>query len=143
MSNYWVRVENNTVVECLGYDPQREGDWRQAINISPVINSNRQITDGHWFDLSKTPVEIQWNIKDISVEDRRQQILNNCISPLLQEIQEEIEKEQNCSNCDPHSGCCTRTIADKLNVIKGKRAEILALSTHEEIDEYAAANPPA
>jgi hypothetical protein len=141
MSNYWVRVENNTVVECLGYNPQREGDWREAIDVPPVITANRQITDGHWFDLSKTPVEIRWNVKDVSVEDRRQQILQHCISPLLQEVQEEIGKEQNCSNCDPNAGCCTSTVTEKLNAVKTKRAEILALSTHEEIDEYAAANP--
>lgn len=141
MSNYWVRVENGSVVECLGYDPQKAGDWREAIDVPPVLVENRQITDGHWFDLTKTPVEIRWNVKDVSVEDRRQQIFNNCISPLLQEVQEEIEKEQNCSNCDLNSGCCTSTVTEKLNTVKTKRAEILALSTHEEIDGYIAANP--
>jgi hypothetical protein len=141
MLNYWVRVENNKVVECLSYLPEREGDWRQAIDVAPVLISNRQIADGHWFDLTKTPVEVRWDVKDISIEDRKQQLFSNCIFPIMQEVHNQLVEEQNCNNCDLDSGCCIDVVVEKLNEIKQKRAEIFALSSHDELDAYAANIP--
>ena len=70
MSNYWVRIDKGSVVECLGYNPQKGGDWREAIDVPPVLIKNRQITDGHWFDLTKNPVEIRWNVIEVLIVSR-------------------------------------------------------------------------
>jgi hypothetical protein len=139
MANCWVRVENNAVVECLDYNPQREGDWREAVHAPINLIPNRQVLDGHWFDTSKTPVEIVWNVKDVTVEDRRQSVFQNLTSSLTQSLDEEFQKEKICY-CSDHTGCCTDTIREKLDMIKQKRDEILALSTHDEIDQYMTAN---
>ena len=76
-----IRIENNSVVECMNADevPQgviNIGDWHDAVEIQPELVAGKQITDGHWFDLTKTPVEILWNVRDLSVEDRKHPLLS-------------------------------------------------------------------
>jgi hypothetical protein len=139
MANCWVQVENNAVVECLDYNPQREGDWREAVHAPTNLITNRQVLDGHWFDISKTPVEIVWNIKDLTLDDRKQSVLQQVTYPMFHSVENELQKEIVCT-CSDDIGCCTETITEKLNEIKQKRAEILALSTHDEIDQYMTAN---
>lgn len=139
MSNYWVRVENNQVVECLGYLPERAGDWRQAIDVVPALIPNRQIVDGHTFDLTKNPVEIVWNVRNLSVEERKDTLLDKVTANEKQAIQNEIMKELVCS-CNNSNHCCLNALTDNINALRQKRNEVGALSTHEELDAYAASN---
>ena len=74
-----IKVENNVVVQCLSYLPEiHDGDWREAIEINPNCIPNRQMIGAHTFDLTKSPVEITWEVIDISVEERKQQLQSNC-----------------------------------------------------------------
>jgi hypothetical protein len=140
MSNYWVRVENNQVVECLSYLPERAGDWRQAIDVVPALIPNRQIVDGHTFDLTKNPVEIVWSVKNLEVQERKESLLDQLTGKEKQAIQNEIMKELTCS-CANSSHCCLETLTDNVNALRQKRNEIVALNTHEEVDAYMANNP--
>ena len=73
-----IKVENNVVVQCLSYLPEiHDGDWREAIEINPNCIPNRQMIGAHSFDLTKSPVEIIWEVIDISVEERKQQLQSN------------------------------------------------------------------
>jgi len=135
MGNYWVRVENNQVVECLTYNPNKEGDWREAIDVIPSIIEGKQIISGHYFDVSKTPVEIIWNIHDLTVEERKETLLQKLISQNLQIVSQEIEKELNCS-CSNSESCCLDTLTSNIQIIRQNKATINSLNTHQEIDDY-------
>lgn len=129
-----IRVENNEVVECMNVDEVpagalETGDWRDAVEVSPVLVQGKQIVDGHWFDLSKTPVEIRWNVKDLSVEDRKQPLYHN-----LNEKYKEILKPitENANDVTESTQAFLQAMLDK----QADKAVIDALSTHEQVDTY-------
>lgn len=130
-----VRIENNEVVECLGYFPNRPGDWREAIDIEPVLNPVRQIRGSHTFDISKNPVEIVWGVIDLSPEDRKMTIQNKLLSELKMKVRQEMDNEFTSG------GFANMTLVNSLiEQIRSKKQEIDALVTHEQIDEYMQAN---
>jgi hypothetical protein len=139
MANYWVRVEEGVVVECLGYNPNREGDWREAVDILANPIPNRQIVEGYYFDTSKTPVEIVWGVKDLSVNDRKETLLMILTQEERRAISFEITKEFQCS-CSTNDNCCIDTITENILSLRQKREQISLLNSHEQIDEYMAAN---
>lgn len=134
-----IRIENNSVVECMNADEVPEGamntgDWRDAVEIQPELVIGKQITDGHWFDLSKTPVEIRWNVKDLSVEDRK--------APLFYAVDEKYKEQLtqvvNSAN-DPAES--TQAFLQAMMNKQADKAVVTALTTHEEIDTYIQNNP--
>jgi hypothetical protein len=135
MSNYWVRVENGNVVECLEYDPQREGDWREAIEIKPNLVANHQVIEGHTFDISKNPVEIVWAKRDLSIEERKDSLLSLVTEHERNTIREQISKELDCS-CDSDGICCVDTLISSLAMVRQKKTQISSFTTHEQIDSY-------
>lgn len=139
MANYWVRVENGVVVECLSYNPNTEGDWREAVDVPANPIPNRQVVEGHYFDITKTPVEVVWGVKDLSVEDRKETILMEITQAERQAIHDEVTKEMACS-CSNGDGCCVDTLNESIASLRQKREQIAALTTHEEVDQYMTAN---
>jgi hypothetical protein len=131
----YVRVENELVVECLEYLPEgASGDWRQAVNIDPVLVPNRQIIGSHHFDLSKNPVEILWSIIDLSVEERKAEILAQLNQKSFNIVYEELIKEfsNQLSNL--------AYVQSAIDIYREKKAEIESLQTHEDVDAFIAAN---
>ena len=132
-----IRVEDGVVKQCveeLPTDPQ--GDWREVVDITPVLIAGRQIAENHSFDLTKTPAEIIWEIIDISVEDRKQSVYENYSSISQQIVNAEMFKEfkQIPINHDES------VINTELLKWRALRVEILALETHEEIEAFEANN---
>ena len=73
----WVKVSNDVVVQCWD-TPPLAGDegWRDAIEVRPAVTAYREVYGQHYFDLTKTPVEIVWPVEAVSVEDRKADALN-------------------------------------------------------------------
>ena len=68
----WVKVSNDTVVQCWDTPPPAgEEGWREAIEVRPPVTAYREVYGQHYFDLTKTPVEIVWPIEAVSIEDRK------------------------------------------------------------------------
>lgn len=130
-----IRVENDQVIECLDYLPENHvGDWRVAIEIEPVIVVGRQIIGSHSFDLTKNPAEILWSVIDLSVEDRKDQILSSLNQESYHIVHAELIKEFQGDNSD------FVFVQSAISVYRQKRAEILALSSHDQIDLFIADN---
>jgi hypothetical protein len=130
-----IRVENDQVVECLDYLPENYvGDWRVAIEIEPVLVVGRQIIGSHSFDLTKNPAEILWSDIDLSVEDRKDQILGSLNQESYHIVHAELIKEFQGNNSD------FVFVQSAISVYRQKRAEILALSSHNQIDLFIADN---
>ena len=74
----WVKVSNDVVVQCWDTPPPAgEEGWRDAIEVRPVVTQYREVYGQHYFDLTKTPVEIVWPIEAVSVEDRKASMLSH------------------------------------------------------------------
>ena len=134
-----IRIENNSVVECMNADEVPEGamntgDWRDAVEVQPELIPGKQVTDGHWFDLTKTPVEILWNVKDLSVEDRKQPLLYAIDQKYKQELTDVVDTAD-----DPAES--TQAFLQALTDKQADKAVVTALTTHQQIDDYIANNP--
>jgi hypothetical protein len=110
------------------------GDWHDAVEIQPELVVGKQITDGHWFDLTKTPVEILWNVKDLSVEDRKQPLLYAIDQKYKQELTDVVNTAD-----DPAES--TQAFLQALTDKQADKAVVTALTTHQQIDDYIANNP--
>ncbi len=132
-----IRVEDGVVKQCveeLPTDPQ--GDWREVIDVPPVLIAGRQIAENHSFDLTKTPAEIIWGIVDIPVEDRKQSVYENYSTISQQIVNGELSKEFRKIPINHDQS----VIDAELLKWRALRVEILALETHEEIEAFEANN---
>ena len=130
-----IRVENNQVVECLDYLPENaSGDWRTAIEIEPTIIPGRQIIGSHSFDITKDPVEILWSVIDLDIDDRKSQILASLNQKSYEIVHDELIKEFEGKSSD------FLLVQTAITIYRQKRDEIIALTTHEEIDAFIAVN---
>lgn len=130
-----IRVENNEVVECLDYLPANAtGDWRDAIEIEPTLIVGRQIRGAHFFDLTKTPVEIVWSVIDLTIEDRKSMLLQQLNSDSYEIVHDELIKEFQGESSD------FALVQGAISAYRSKRLEIENLTTHEEIDAFIIAN---
>lgn len=74
----WVKVSNDVVVQCWDTPPPAgEEGWRDAIEVRPAVTQYREVYGQHYFDLTKTPVEIVWPVEAVSVEDRKASMLSH------------------------------------------------------------------
>lgn len=130
-----IQVVNNEVVQCLDYLPENAtGDWRIAVEIEPNLIPGRQIIGSHSFDLSKIPVEINWSVLDLSVDDRKSLLIQNLNQESYDSVQKELIKEFNGENSN------FSLVQAAITAYRTKRNEINALDTHEAIDAFIAAN---
>jgi hypothetical protein len=73
----WVKVSGDAVVQCWDTPPPSgEEGWRDAIEVRPPVTAYREVYGQHYFDLTKTPVEIVWPVEAVSIEDRKADALN-------------------------------------------------------------------
>ena len=64
---YWVNIQNGKVVQCRDTDPQ-DPQWVGAVEIKPALGVGQYYGD-HYFDITKTPVEIVWPVLNFSAEE--------------------------------------------------------------------------
>lgn len=126
-----IKVENNQVVECLDYLPENAiGDWREAIEIQPVLIEGRQAKGSHYFDLSKTPVEIIWHVIDLSVEERKHILIEELDLQSYTMVHAELIKEFDGQNSD------FVLVQNAISTYRTTRSEIMSLNSHDDIDVY-------
>lgn len=131
-----IRVEDGQVVECLDYLPQGAvGEWREAIEVPPTLMPGRQIMGAHSFDLSKTPAEIVWSVIDLTVGERKIDLLNQLNAVSYHIVHDELMKE--FSGVESNLELVQLTISE----YREKRSAIASLQTHEEVDNFISANP--
>lgn len=133
-----IRVENNSVVECMNADEvpvgaMDTGDWRDAVEVEPQLIPHRQIRGSHWFDLTKNPVEIRWNVEDLSVDDRKHNLLFG-IDHRYKSVLSGIAV--NANDINESTQAFIQAMLDK----QGEKDAVNAFTTHEQIDEYMTEN---
>ncbi len=77
---YWVRVDNGVVTGCIDFPPADPAAWLPAIEVRPPIQDGRESYGTHRFDLSKTPVEIVWDVIPIGINDRKDSMAQHALN---------------------------------------------------------------
>jgi hypothetical protein len=127
----YVRVQNNEVVECMDYIPENSvGDWREAIEIEPILTIGRQIKGPHSFNILTNPVQITWSIIDVDVLFRKHMLMEELNLTSFNLVQAELIKEFDGQYSD------FALVQQEINIYRTKRQEIIDLQTHEQIDLY-------
>jgi hypothetical protein len=75
-TGYWIRVKNGSVIEVWDYAPPVEEieagvGWCEAVEIFPDLIENRETITTHTINIDKSPAEIVWSKRDITVDERK------------------------------------------------------------------------
>ena len=117
----WVKVSNDAVVQCWDTPPPfGEEGWREAIEVRPAVTAYHEVYGQHYFDLTKTPVEIVWPVEAVSIEDRKADML--AYAKLLSEKGEPGTSEADFDPVAAQALYATRVAA------------IEAAQTHDDLD---------
>ena len=134
-SGFWVKIENDQVVHIWDTEPpyQTEPGWKQAVEIKPEIITNREYFTDHYFDLTTTPVEIIWNKKELSVEDRKSGLVSNVNFEFQQVVQAEIRKQ---TDEYPETQYDAAVVEAAKVKFEAARDAISAAVTHKDVDAF-------
>lgn len=114
----WVKVSGDAVIQCWDTPPPAgEEGWRDAVEVRPALVLNREVYGQHYFDVTKTPVEIVWPAHPWTVEDRK--------GTVLSKIEFLAKPVEGASEAD-------RTAARALMLARIKAVE--AAETHADLD---------
>ena len=124
-----VKVENLKVTQVWDTTPpEGEAGWKAAVEVKPAITANRQMYDGHTFDVSADPVQIVYAVKDITVDDRKGGLIGAAKSTYSQVANEQARLEADDASGD------TSAVSTAKDVKDASIVAINACTTHEELD---------
>ncbi len=125
----FVKVENEEVTQVWDTQPPAgESGWQSAVEVRPSITDGKQIYTGHTFDLSADPVQIVYGVEDLTVDQRKANLISNAKSAYQQ-----VANEQTQLEADDGSGDAAAVETAK-NTKNSKITAINACSTHADLD---------
>jgi hypothetical protein len=134
-TGYWIRVKNGSVIEVWDYAPPVEEieagvGWCEAVEIFPDLIENRETITTHTINIDKSPAEIVWSKRDITVDERKSLLIRLAKGNFQEVVDDELKVELNDTDA---SGDLEAVSAAK--AVKDARiAAINAATTHEEVD---------
>lgn len=124
----FVKIVNNEVTQCWDTQPPAgESGWKSAIEVRPVLSNRQQYTE-HSFDVTKDPVEIVWGVREIGVDERKEQLKNKAKYEYQQIANAELQKDLDGADAD------VTVVQTASATYKSKVAQIDACTTHDELD---------
>ena len=125
----FVKVENEEVTQVWDTQPPAgEAGWKSAVEVRPSITDGKQIYTGHTFDLSADPVQIVYGVQDLTIAQRKEQLIGNAKSAYQQ-----VANEQTRLETDDGSGDAA-LVSDAKDAKDQNIAAINACSTHADLD---------
>ena len=125
----FVKVVNEEVTQVWDTDPPAgEAGWKSAVEVRPSITDGKQIYTGHTFDLSADPVQIVYGVQDLTIAQRKEQLIGNAKSAYQQ-----VANEQTRLETDDGSGDAA-LVSDAKDAKDQNIAAINACSTHADLD---------
>ena len=125
----FVKVENEEVTQVWDTQPPAgESGWQSAVEVRPSITDGKQIYTGHTFDLSADPVQIVYGVQDLTIAQRKEQLIGNAKSAYQQ-----VANEQTRLETDDGSGDAA-LVSDAKDAKDQNIAAINACSTHAHLD---------
>jgi hypothetical protein len=129
---------NGQVLQCWDYRPPQakideEGGWQEAVEVTPDVQPHREMITNHYFDTTKTPVEIVWNKREILVDERKEGIRGELKRAFEKVVQNELSKELD-DFLDTHYDANVVEAARQSYL--NKLQQINNLSTHDEFEAF-------
>ena len=125
----FVKVVNEEVTQVWDTDPPAgEAGWKSAVEVRPSITDGKQVYTAHTFDLSADPVQIVYGVENLTVAQRK----SNLISKAKGDY-EKVANEQTRLETDDGSGDAAAVETAK-NTKNSKITAINACSTHADLD---------
>lgn len=116
--------------------PAGEDNWFEAIEVRPQL-SNNQNYGSHYFDLTKRPVQIIWEVINLSVEERKANLLSLEEQNFLQKVSLECKKRTNNIGSLQYD---SRKIDEAKIQFETNTSEIINFVSHEDIDAFEGRN---
>ena len=128
----FAKVVNNEVTQVWDTQPPAgESGWKSAVEVKPDLTADRQVYDGHTFDVSVDPVQIVYAVKDITVDDRKGSLISQAQATYLTVVQAEMNKE---IDEFPSTQYDAAAVAAAQDTYEARVTAINACTTHEELD---------
>ena len=132
-TGYWVRVVDGKVRDVWSSAPDDRPGWREAVEVFPDIEpGDREVIEGHVFNLDRDPVQIVYQKRPVAWEERRDSMighLNFFVSDAERRKEENALIEGSDNLYDQY----------KLDEAIKKRDEMLVLlnaaTSHEDLDK--------
>ena len=127
----FAKVINNEVKQVWDTQPPAgESGWKSAVEVKPDVTENRQVLDGHTFDLTTDPVQIVYAVRDVTVDERKAGLIGRAKAEFQQVVNEQLQIEMDDTD--------TAGDLDAVSAAKAvKDAKIVAINTattHEDLD---------
>ena len=128
----YVRVVDGEVKQVWSTPPpEGETGWKSAIEVHPEIIQGRQVYTGHTFDLTSDPVEIVYNVRDLTVVQHKEWMISQDTSEYQQVADEQTQLEVTDASGDAAVVSAAKDAKD------AKLTAINACFTHDDLDALA------
>jgi hypothetical protein len=128
-------VHGGKVTDVWDYEPPAEkkateGGWREAVEVFPDVTENREIMTTHVIDIDKSPAEIVWSKRELTVDERKSGLIGqaNAEFKAVVDAQLAIEMAEDDASGDLDAVAAAKAVKD------ARIATINAATTHEEVD---------
>ena len=128
-------MKKGTITDVWDYAPPAEEieaavGWREAVEIFPDVVENRETITTHMIDIDKTPAEIVWGKRELTVDERKDALIGQAKDKFQEIVNAQLQIEMDGTEA---SGDLDAVSAAK--AVKDARIiEINATTTHEEVD---------
>jgi hypothetical protein len=127
----FVKIVNNEVKQVWDTQPPAgESGWKSAVEVKPDVVENRQVLDGHTFDLTTDPVQIVYAVRDITVDERKSGLIGRAKSEFQQVANDQlqVEMDDTATDGDLEAVSAAKAVKD------AKIVAINTATTHEDLD---------
>ena len=128
----FVKVVNEEVKQVWDTQPPAgEEGWKSAVEVKPDLTANRQIYDGHTFDISVDPVQIVYAVRDLTVDERKGSLIGQAQATYRAAVQAEMQKE---IDEFPSTQYDATAVAAAQETYEARVTAVNAATTHDEVD---------
>ena len=125
----FVKVVNEEVTQVWDTQPPAgEYGWKSAIEVRPEITDGKQIYTPHTFDLTADPVQIVYGVENLTVAQRKEQLIGQANSEYQQVANEQTQLEVTDASGDAAAVSAAKDAKD------ASIAAINGCTTHAHLD---------
>lgn len=127
----FVKIVNNEVKQVWDTQPPAgESGWKSAVEVKPDVVENRQVLDGHTFDITTDPVQIVYAVRDVTVDERKAGLIGQAKSEfqMVANAQLQTELDDTATDGDLEAVSAAKAVKD------ARIVAINACTTHDELD---------
>jgi len=132
---YNIRVQNGQVTDVWDTPaPEGQDGWSSAVEVTPDLTPNREILTTHSIDITKSPIEIVWGKRDLSVDERKDSLKAQANFE-VQRLQMQLTmKQMNPDDNADEIATLESEIATATATRDARIAQIDTAVTHEDVD---------